>query len=316
MTSSPSYEELLRTLSEGSVERHFDAFTDIPWDDPDYAIDPHDPRWVLPECEPLGASAWYRALPEADRIRIGLARQANTAKVGLQFENLLMRGLLEYVFLLPDRDVEFRYLTHEITEEAHHTQMFQEFVNRTGVDVPGVHPVVRAFQAVIPLTVSVVPEFFFAMVLCGEEPIDHMQKTILRAGGPAHPLMLRIMQIHVAEEARHISFAHEYLRRTVPALPAARRAVLSVLFPVMFTIACDLIAKPSPRFAAAQGIPRAVMRETFWRSPESRRMRRDMLSDVRGLAVDCGLMNPVSARLWRMLRVDGRPSRYRSEPVR
>ncbi|MFF0545750.1 hypothetical protein ACFYTF_23205 [Nocardia thailandica] len=58
------------------------------------------------------------------------------------------------------------------------------------------------------------------------------------------------------------------------------------------------------------------MRETFWRSPESRRMRRDMLSDVRGLAVDCGLMNPVSARLWRMLRVDGRPSRYRSEPVR
>ncbi|MFC9894682.1 diiron oxygenase [Nocardia sp. NPDC127579] len=316
MTSAPGYEEILRTLSEGSVHRHFDAFTDIAWDDPEFAIDPDDPRWVLPDCEPLGASAWYQAQPLADRIRIGLARQANTAKVGLQFENLLMRGILEYVFALPNGDPEFRYLTHEVTEESHHTQMFQEFVNRAGVDTPGVHWLVRSVQSFIPMTVQVVPAFFFSMVLCGEEPIDHMQKTILRAGSANHPLMLRIMQIHVAEEARHISFAHEYLRRTVPALHPAGRTLLSLLFPVMFAIACDLIAKPSPKWAAQQGIPRHAMREAFWRSPASRQMRRDMLSDVRGLAHACGLMNPVSAQLWRLLRVDGRASRYRSEPAR
>lgn len=316
MTSAPTYQEILKTLSEGSVQRHFDAFTDIAWDEPDFAVDPNDARWVLPVCEPLGATAWYQAQPLADRIRIGLARQANTAKVGLQFENMLMRGILEYVFELPNGDPEFRYLTHEVTEETHHTQMFQELVNRIGVDTPGVHWLVRAVHTFIPMTVRVVPTFFFSMVLCGEEPIDHMQKTILRSGTANHPLMLRIMQIHVAEEARHISFAHEYLLRNVPASHPLRRAALSLLFPIMFFVACDLIAKPSPKWAAQQGIPREVMREAFWRSPVSRKMRRDMLSDVRGLAYGCGLMNPVSERLWRLLKVDGRASRYRSEPVR
>mgnify|MGYP000647349026 CR=1 FL=1 len=38
--------------------------------------------------------------------------------------------------------------------------------------------------------------------------------------------------------------------------------------------------------------------------------------DVRMLAEDTGLMNPVAKVLWRIFRIDGPASRYRSEPAR
>ena len=38
-------------------------------------------------------------------------------------------------------------------------------------------------------------------------------------------------------------------------------------------------------------------------------------ADVRTLADESGLMNPVSRKVWKALRIDGRPARYRSEPA-
>ena len=48
--------------------------------------------------------------------------------------------------------------------------------------------------------------------LAGEEPIDHIQKDFLRTRATLHPTMSAVMQLHVAEEARHISFAHHLIR--------------------------------------------------------------------------------------------------------
>ncbi len=42
-----------------------------------------------------------------------------------------------------------------------------------------------------------------------------------------------------------------------------------------------------------------------------------MFGDVRMLCEDTGLMNPPFAKLmWRLCKIDGPPSRYRSEPAR
>ena len=137
MTTKQEFHATLRTLSEASVEQNFDAFKDIDWDNPDYEVDPHDPRWKLPREHVLGSHAWYLALPEDEQIRVGLYLQANVTKVGLQFEQILISGVMNYLRTLPNGSPEFRYATHEVTEECHHTQMFQEFVNRSGADVAG-----------------------------------------------------------------------------------------------------------------------------------------------------------------------------------
>ena len=67
-----TYEALVRRLSHQSVVKHFDAYGDVPWDDPDFRIDPDDPRWELGPDDTLGGTAWYRAQPAGVRSRIGL----------------------------------------------------------------------------------------------------------------------------------------------------------------------------------------------------------------------------------------------------
>ncbi|WP_457831882.1 diiron oxygenase, partial [Staphylococcus aureus] len=74
---------------------------------------------------------------------------------------------------------------------------------------------------------------FFLFVLGGEDPVDHLQRQQLRRGN-GHPLVERIMRIHVTEEARHVSFARNLLKTTVPRMDPVSRAALSVMTPAMF----------------------------------------------------------------------------------
>ena len=48
------YVDMLTTLSEGSVRRNFNPYTDIDWDSPEFAVVPNDERWILPATDPLG----------------------------------------------------------------------------------------------------------------------------------------------------------------------------------------------------------------------------------------------------------------------
>ncbi|HWI42229.1 MAG TPA: diiron oxygenase [Nocardioides sp.] len=315
MSDIQTYEEKLQTLSEASVRVAFNAFKDVPWDDPAYAVVPDDDRWILPTVDPLGGHAWYQGLPRERQIEIGMARLANIAKVGWQFENVLIKGVMEYLMDVPNGSAEFRYLMHEITEETHHIQMFQETVNRLGADVPGSPRWFRVVQSTFPIFGRVLPEIFFTGILAGEEPIDHLQKSILRSGEQLHPLMVRVMQIHVAEEARHISFAHEFLTRRAGELPRWRKALLRFAYPVIMRVLCDVIARPSGAFVKQYGIPKQVVRDLYWEAPESRKLLRDLMADVRTLAEEADLMSPMSRRVWRRMGIDGRPARFRSEPA-
>ncbi|MBF6214043.1 diiron oxygenase [Nocardia puris] len=315
-STDASYHEILRDLSEGSVHRHFDPYLDIDWDSPDFAVDPTDTRWIMPDEDPLGRHPWYKAQPVERQIAMGMWRQAGIAKVGLDFEQLLIRGLMQYLISVPNGDPEFRYVTHEAAEECNHTMMFQEMINRIGEDVVGMGSIDRKLTMIIWPAVKYFPALFFTMVLGGEEPIDHLQKSVLRAGEDMHPMVQRVMQIHVAEEARHISFAHEYLRRNVPGLHPVPKFVLSLGFPVAMRVMLGMIMTPPKEFVEKFEIPAHVMRDAYWNAPQSRATKRSIFGDVRALCTDVGLMNPVAKAAWRLLGIDGPVSRYRSEPDR
>ncbi|MDI3315422.1 MAG: diiron oxygenase [Mycobacterium sp.] len=310
------YVDLLTTLSEGSVRRSFNPYTDIDWTSPDFVVTENDPRWILPHTDPLGRHPWYLAQSQQRQIMIGRYRQANVAKVGLQFENILIRGLMQYSFWVPNGSPEYRYCLHEAVEECNHTLMFQELVNHIGADVPGMPRLLRWAAQVIPLVAGPLPVPFFFGVLAGEEPIDHTQKSVLREGKTLPPVIERVMAIHVAEEARHISFAHAYLRKRVPRLSRRKRFWLSLYVPVVMRILCSAILVPPKAFWREFDIPREVKKELFFRAPQSRQMLRDMFADVRMLCHDTGLMNPIAKIVWRVCKINGKPARYRSEPQR
>jgi hypothetical protein len=95
-----------------------------------------------------------------------------------------------------------------------------------------------------------------------------------------------------------------------------RRAALSLAFPVIMRVLADVIMKPGKEMTRDVGVPKEVLDEVFWDSRQGRRMLRDLFADVRALAADMGLLNPVSRRVWRALGIAGRPARFRSEPTR
>jgi predicted metal-dependent hydrolase len=139
---------------------------------------------------------------------------------------------------------------------------------------------------------------------------------LLRGGADMHPMVTRVMQIHVAEEARHISFAHEYLQQRSQEYGRAQRFVLSLAMPVIMRVLCDVIMKPTRQMRKDLDIPRSVIRDLYWRNPKSEKLLSDTFGDVRMLATEMGLMNRTSRPVWRALGIDGRTSRFRSEPSR
>jgi hypothetical protein len=302
------FTDLVERLSHQSVVKHFDAYADVAWDDPAYAIDPSDPRWELPHDDGLGATEWYSDQPPEVRARIGLHLIAANMKAGLQFESILKRGLLEYAFLLPDHSPEFRYAYHEVIEEAQHSLMFQEFVNRTGLDVPGLTWDLKFGARRVIGIARRFPALFFVFVLGGEDPIDHVQRTELRSGRELHPLLERIMRIHVTEEARHLSFARQYLRTNVPTLSRRRRHAISIQAPFILAEMASVMMRPPRSLVREYNIPKAVIAAAYGPGASSRDATRASLRKVRNLLTELGLITGPAKRLWKAFGIWDEPA--------
>jgi len=301
--TSDRFVELVERLSRQSVTKHFDAYADVAWDDPEYAIDPTDPRWELDSEAGLGATQWYHELPQELRARIGLHSITANMKAGLQFESILKRGLLEYAFGLPDNSVEFRYAYHEVIEEAHHSLMFQEFVNRSGLDAPGLTWDLKFAARRVLRIARRFPALFFVFVLGGEDPIDHVQRTTLRSGRDLHPLLERIMRIHVTEEARHLSFARQYLRSNVPNLGRIQRQAIAVQAPIILAVMASVMMRPPRTLVREYNIPRDVISEAYGPGSPSRDATRQSLRKVRQLLEELGLITPPAKLLWKQFNI-------------
>lgn len=299
-----AYFNLIRRLSHQSVVKHFDAYADIDWDNPEFRIDPDDPRWELESDDVLGATEWYRTQAPRIRSRIGLHMLANFMKIGVIFEYVLKRGLLDFASRLPTGSPEFRYCYHETIEEAQHSLMFQEFINRTGFNIPGLSRLERRGAEFVVKYAHKFPELFFVFVLAGEDPIDYVQRQTLRKNREdIHPLLRRIMQIHVTEEARHMSFARHNLRKRVPVLSGLRTARLAFSAPLILGAMGRMMMEASPQIAHEYNIPREVVDAAYRTNPTQHRRMHEASSKLFGLCDELGLVNRWSVHLWKVMGI-------------
>ena len=293
----PRYFELLGRLSARSVTKHYDAYDDVDWGAPHHRIDPDDPRFELALDEPLGATEWYRSLSAPERSRLGLHLVARMMKTGVEFEAVLSRGLLEFASTRANGSPEFRYAYHEVIEESQHSLMFQEFVNRSGFDVAGLSPLEAFGARRVPGLGRSFPQAFFLHVLAGETPIDWVQRRALAKGSAQHPLLRRIMQIHVTEEARHLCFATRFLEESVPTLGAFARARLRVTAPfILLGTIAQMMRLPS-EIVRAYRIPPAVVREVHSGELYAERIF-EGIRPVRELCERVGIVTPITRPLW------------------
>jgi hypothetical protein len=317
------FDKIVNRWSHASVYgRHFDPFRDIPWDDPAYAVDPHDERWILGPNDNLGAHEWYQGLGQDEKIRVGLFRYAHSVKVGSQFEMQLNAGIMHRAMELPNGiGEEFRYPLHEVGEEVNHIQMFQKFVDLTGVKTHGAPAWFRNTVPYITPLANKFPIALWMLALGGEEPVDHMQRSLLKEENQ-HPLLHRIMEIHTIEELRHIGFAQTYMRHNVPKMSKSQKETASVAFPVMLRKVADVIMRPSSEAQKQMNIPKKVVKEIWWDSAEGREFLANLFPDARKLAAEVGLKSPeqdadspaqlkktlamrLGDRAWRAMGIDG-----------
>lgn len=252
----------------------------IDWDAPEYAITPDDPRWILPDSFDLGAHPWYQELDEEEKIRIGMYRYAQVARVGSEFEEALISGIALRNMWLPSGSAEKRYSTHEAEEEQRHILMFDEFVHRTGTNPEGAPNWFRNASYLVGPVAKLAPVAFWSLVLSGEEPIDRTQRALVEiaeknakeAGkdveeeGTLHPIIYRVMKLHIEEEARHIGFADDFLHEKTSRLSPREKKILRISLPMMLRLAADVMLKPSEQARIDMDIPKWVVDETWWNS--------------------------------------------------
>ncbi len=307
----------VEALSRATARLRFDPYADIDWDATENKLGANDTRWILdPDSVPLAATSWYAEQPVQRRIDMGRWITANTLKVTQQFEFMLIRGVVHNASKLPNGSPVFRYLLHELTDECNHIQMFQEFVNRTGEDVPGMRRGSRIFGPILAFIGGYASVFHLIGVLCGEQPLHHQQTMQHRGALEVPPLLNKITHIHLAEEARHIAFADDHLAQQVQRVGRLRRAMYAIAVPFFLRwLIGEMIGQPRT-FARQFGIPRRVFKAAYWRSAQSRRILAESAADVRLVAENLGLRTVWTRWIWRLLDIEGRLPRFRGEPDR
>lgn len=183
--------------------------------DPDLEIDweaaPVEGLYAMrPDRMSLYGTRLWDDLDEDQRIELSRHEIASIASVGLWFELVLMDLLVRDAYRHDPRAQRTHYVLTELADECRHTTMFGKAIGRMGLPAYGPRALPRRLGLLFPLIAR--GPSAFAATLIGEEPADRFQREMMNDPG-IQPMVRMVMRIHVLEEARHVSFAREELRR-------------------------------------------------------------------------------------------------------
>lgn len=284
-------------LCEQSVERQWDPYVDIPWDRHGLRPGPQEATSALGDWDPLTRTDWYQDQPASVQVDLGLARLATMWAVAISFEWGLQYGLLGMAAQLEPGSPLWRYVYHEIVEEARHSLMFQEFIRQTGF---AVSPMQMTHWGRLADDMAefgrTSPELLLLCAISGEFPGDHVQRLLVGDSG-LHPLIHDVSRIHIAEEARHLSFARVYLLRSVALLGDRPRRRLEHHAPHLILQFADRILTPPDEFRVLGGIPEHVFDQAYGGSEHARLKGQAMVRSLR-LAETLGIVNERYGKQW------------------
>ncbi|WP_340558043.1 AurF N-oxygenase family protein [Streptomyces sp. GSL17-111] len=205
-------EEVAERLLEASRKHSFDPDRELDWDAPF-----EEGKWFWPpELVSLYDTPLWRRMPEEQRMDLARLEAASLASLGIWFEIILMQLLVRHIYDKPLTSSHVRYALTEIADECRHSMMFGRLITRGGSEP---YPVSRTNHnmARVLKTVSTTPGSF-ACTLLGEEILDWMQRLTF-PDERVQPLVRGVTRIHVVEEARHVRYAREELRRQMVTAP-------------------------------------------------------------------------------------------------
>ena len=209
-------EQVAERLLEASAKHSYDPDTELDWDAPLV-----EGKWFLPErMVSLYGTPLWNGMSEERRIELSRHEAASLASAGVWFEIILMQLLARHIYDLDPRSNHVAYALTEMADECRHSRMFTRMV--TKLDTPYYRPGgVTRFLGRILKTTATTPGAFTATLLV-EEILDRIQRQTF-PDETVQPLVRGITRIHVVEEARHVRYAREELRRQMASCPAWER---------------------------------------------------------------------------------------------
>ncbi|MEU4351655.1 diiron oxygenase [Streptomyces sp. NPDC023838] len=282
-------EEVAERLLASSAKHSFDPDKELDWDAPF-----EDGKWFWPpELLSLYDTPMWRKMSEDQRFELARHEAASLGSLGIWFEIILMQLLVRHIYDKSVTSNHVRYALTEIADECRHSMMFARVIKQGGAPS---YPVPRLYHnlARVLKTVSTTPGSFAATLL-GEEILDWMQRLTF-PDERVQTLMRGVTRIHVVEEARHVRYAREELRRQMVTAPAWERELTRV--------SCGEAARVfstcfvNPKVYENVGLDR---REAVAQVKASGHRREVMQNGARRLTDfldDIGVLRGVGRRLW------------------
>jgi hypothetical protein len=282
-------EKTAERLLAASAKHSFDPDTELDWDAPF-----EQGAWFWPpELVSLYGTSLWKRMPQEQQIELSRHEAASLCAVGVWFETILMQLLLRHTYDLEPTSAHVRYALTEIADECRHSTMFARAVTRMGTPTYRPSRLDHALGRVIK-TVSTTPGSFTGTLLA-EEVLDWMQRMTF-PDERVQPLVRGVTRIHVVEEARHIRYARDELRRQMATAPR---------WEVAFTRASGgqaarVIARSliSPRVYAAVGLDPAEAAEAARTSPHRRDVMLRSAKRLMDFFEEIGMLRGPSRRIW------------------
>jgi P-aminobenzoate N-oxygenase AurF len=277
-------------LLAASAKHSFDPDTELDWDAPFT-----DGAWFLPEhLVSLYDTPLWRRMPEEQRIALSRHEVASLCSIGIWFEIILMQLMARHIFDIDPTTPHVRYALTEVADECRHSKMFARLITKLGTPVyrPGRlhHNLGRLMK-----TISTTPGSFTATLLV-EEILDWMQRRTF-PDESVQPLVRGVTRIHVVEEARHVRFAREELRRQMAECPAWERSWTRFAAGESARVVTRSLI--SPGVYASVGLdPREAVAQVA-ASGHRQRLMRDSAERLTAFLDEIGVLRGPGVRLWR-----------------
>jgi hypothetical protein len=238
----------LRQLAELGAE-YRDPIAVIDWSSADESR-----PWLPPEVLSLAGLPAQAAMDTAMLNQFSRVEFARLCAAGLWLEGLLISRVMKDG-CLTTQPAEARVMLQEVREEAGHSLMFVEMIDRAGL---GGVPLLGDVRLLSWVAHRLHPDSaeFWAMVYIGESVTDSFALKALRAeNGAICPLARAVLQFHHKDEARHIAAARTLLKTRVAAMSAPRRWLFRVTLRFLLKRFLRATLYPTEASLRAMGIP-------------------------------------------------------------
>ncbi|KRE29008.1 aminobenzoate oxygenase [Mycobacterium sp. Soil538] len=289
-TAAPTRDAFADRLLKGSVKKSFAPVVDIDWDAP---LDP-DKFFLPPKTVSLYGTPLWDSMTRQQQTELSRQELANTLSAGIWFENILNQALLRKMM---HQDPTARATHYELTElgdETRHMVMFGKAIDRIGAKP--VRP--KRYQRIIinALPFAFQGSLLWVAALVGEEIFDSLQRQMMD-DPELQPLVQRLMRIHVTEEARHIQFARDGLRKRTPHMGRLSRLWAAnihgaggLFFRHLFTNRVQY---------ARVGLDARQARRIARSSAHRHEVQVSGFAPLAAFLTEVGLMGPIARRVWK-----------------